>query len=117
MTQEFDTGLTRLFARANEELAQEHFKAEVMAAVRRQRRQRRVLAAAAALMVLVFLGIALPELMAGFELIAVMPQRFFDAAHEPAAAAMRSPVVVIYGMVMAGYAAVWLMRRLQIRLM
>jgi hypothetical protein len=117
MTRELDTQLKQMFAELDEDLPVSDFTTEVMSGVLGPRRRERVLWSSAIVAVLAFLWFSFPYLGAATEIVAGFPRLLVALARESLAASSQSPLVYIYGAAFGGYALLWLVRRLRIRLM
>jgi hypothetical protein len=117
MTRELEKQLRQRFADLEEDLPVADFTSEVMSGVLRPRRRERLLWSSVILAALAFLWFSFPVLEAGLRIVAGFPGTLFAVASESLAALAQSPLVYIYGTALGGYVLLWLVRRLQIRLM
>lgn len=117
MTREHEDPLKRMFAELEEDLPVAGFTSQVMSRVLRTRRRERLLWSSAIVAALAFVWFSFPVVLAGFRIVAGLPRTVFDVASESLPALSQSPLVYVYGTAAAGYVLLWLIRRLQIRLM
>jgi hypothetical protein len=117
MTRELESRLKQMFADLDEDLPAAGFTSRVMSELHRPRRRERVLWSSAILAVLAFLWFSLPHVEAGLRSVAGFPRALFSVVSESLAAFSQSPLVYVYGTALGGYALLWLIRRLRIRLM
>lgn len=117
MTPEHENRLKQMFADLEEDLPVADFSSRVMSEVRKPRRRARLLWSSAILAALAFLGFSFRDLEAGLRIVAGFPRAFLAVASEPLAALSQSPLIYVYGMALGGYVVLWLVRRLQIRVM
>lgn len=117
MTRELDNPLQQMFAELDEDLPAADFTSEVMSGLLRPRRRERLLWSSAILSVFAFLWFSFPHLEVGVRIVAGFPHALLAVASEWLAALSQSPLVYVYGTALGGYALLWLVRRLQIRMM
>jgi hypothetical protein len=117
MTRELENQLKQMFAELDENLPVADFTSEVMSGLLRPRRRERLLWSPAILAALAFLWFSFPVLEAGFRIVAGFPRTLFAVGSDSLAALSQSPLVYVYGMALGGYVFLWMVRRLQIRLM
>jgi hypothetical protein len=117
MTRELENSLKQMFADLDEDLPAAPFTRQVMSELLEPRRRERWLWYSALVAALAFLWLAFPELEAGINIVAAYPRTLFEIANESWAALSQSPLIYVYGTALGGYGLLWLVRRLQIRLM
>jgi hypothetical protein len=117
MAQEFENQLKRMFAELDEDLPAAEFAPRVMSELLRPRQRERLLWSAAILAALAFLWFGYADLESGLRMVAGFPRILFAVTSETLVALSRSSLVYIYGIALAGYGLLWLMRRLGIRVM
>jgi len=117
MTRELENQLKQMFAELDEDLPVADFTSEVMSGLLRPRRRERLLYSSAILAALAFLWFSFPHLEAGLRIVVGFSRALFSVATESLADLSQSPLVYIYGTALGGYVLLWLVRRLQIRVM
>lgn len=117
MTREIENQLRQMFVDLDEDLPSAHFTSQVMSELRKPRRRERLLWSVAAVAALTWLWFLFPELAPSLTIIAGFPGALFGFANESFAALLQTPLVYVYGAALGGYVLLWLMRRLELRLM
>ncbi|HTC52615.1 MAG TPA: hypothetical protein VK700_11830 [Steroidobacteraceae bacterium] len=117
MTQDFENDLKRRFAALDEALPSAQFTSQVMSELHKPRRRERLLGFTAILAAVAFLLFSFPYLKAAAAMAAGSARTVLAATDVSLADLSHSPLLYIYGTALGGYLLLWLMRRLQIRLM